>query len=221
MLITQNFNVSNEESATNNSNIETANTAPNDPPPISDDSLNSPSNNIDCPDERRVAVDLIIKHMVPMDGLTEKTTADQTLMDELADQIITKLVPMNGISSLTIKRVNQITEGQSAIIKMDLVIHASDSNERVGKPDNRVSDSDERVGKPDNRVSGSDERVGKPDNRVSGSDERVGKPDNRVSDSDERVGKPDNRVSDSDERVGKPDNRELGSDERVGKPDNR
>jgi hypothetical protein len=33
MLITQNFNVSNEESATNNSNIETANTAPNDPPP--------------------------------------------------------------------------------------------------------------------------------------------------------------------------------------------
>jgi hypothetical protein len=200
MLITQNFNVSNEESATNNSNIETANTAPNDPPPISDDSLNSPSNNIDCPDERRVAVDLIIKHMVPMDGLTEKTTADQTLMDELADQIITKLVPMNGISSLTIKRVNQITEGQSAIIKMDLVIHASDSNERVGKPDNRV-------GKPDNRV-------GKPDNRV-------GKPDNRVSDSDERVGKPDNRVSDSDERVGKPDNRELGSDERVGKPDNR
>jgi hypothetical protein len=193
MLITQNFNVSNEESATNNSNIETANTAPNDPPPISDDSLNSPSNNIDCPDERRVAVDLIIKHMVPMDGLTEKTTADQTLMDELADQIITKLVPMNGISSLTIKRVNQITEGQSAIIKMDLVIHASDSNERVGKPDNRVSDSDERVGKPDNRVSGSDERVGKPDNRVSGSDERVGKPDNRELGSDERVGKPDNR----------------------------
>jgi hypothetical protein len=193
MLITQNFNVSNEESATNNSNIETANTAPNDPPPISDDSLNSPSNNIDCPDERRVAVDLIIKHMVPMDGLTEKTTADQTLMDELADQIITKLVPMNGISSLTIKRVNQITEGQSAIIKMDLVIHASDSNERVGKPDNRVSESDERVGKPDNRVGKPDNRVGKPDNRVSESDERVGKPDNRVSESDERVGKPDNR----------------------------
>jgi hypothetical protein len=125
--------------------------------------------------------------------LTEKTTADQTLMDELADQIITKLVPMNGISSLTIKRVNQITEGQSAIIKMDLVIHASDSNERVGKPDNRVGKPDNRVGKPDNRVSESDERVGKPDNRVSESDERVGKPDNRVSESDERVGKPDNR----------------------------
>jgi len=131
----------------------------------SDERVGRPVERPSLPDNRKIAVDLIIANIVPMSGLSNQTTASQTQMNELADQIIAKLVPMNGFSSLTINKVDQIIEGQSPMIKMDLVIRELDSDDRVGKPDNRESNSDDRVGKPDNRGSSSDDRVGKPDNR--------------------------------------------------------
>jgi hypothetical protein len=208
--------------------MSTSGTALNAPESSPDEQVARPKNIPNIPDKPRFAVDLIIANMLPINELSHQETADQTLMNELADQIITNLISMKGFSDITINRVDQITDGQSAEVKIDLTIRESSSDERVGRPDNRpgrpdnrASDPDERVGRPDNRPGRPDNRASDPDERVGRPDNRPGRPDNRASDPDERVGRPDNRPGRPDNRASDPDERVGRTDNRPGRPDNR
>ena len=194
MQKTPKSDLSNEGSAPAKATTHSLTTDATDAIVTSDTLLDEPQSSADFQTEhhlsqlhnRRIAVDVKIASLLPMDALPHQSLSDQTPMNELTEQIIASLIPMNGVSDLTISRVDQATEGQSPIIKIELLIRGSSVGERVGRPD-------VRPGRPDDRESGSDERVGRPD-------VRPGRPDDRESGSDERVGRPDVRPGRPDDR---------------------